>query len=166
LRCWQDGRVAGCRAGLDRGLRVRLAADRQSGSSYVLLFVLVLFVGMMVIAGLAVDGSGVVRAKQNALEVADEASRAGAQELSGTQGMGGQQRLDATRAEQTVRDWVAVAAPDLVVDDVQVEGSKVTVHLSGRYKTVFLGIILIDEIGYTMSGSADGFQVLDGQAVP
>ena len=151
-------------------LRGRLAgAEGERGAGEIQLFFAVLFLGLMVSAGLAVDGGAKIRGIEQATWTASQAARAAADQLAGPAGMGGVEQIDPVQARQVVEQYVAaskVPGIELAVDDVQTDGQRVTVSVSGTYHTIFLGIIFIDELHFTATGSATGVQVIDGQAVP
>ena len=135
---------------------------------YVLVFVLVTFVGMMVVAGLAVDGSGQVRAKEQACATADDAARAGGQQIAGGQVVAGSgMALYDDAATQAAASWVAGVrggAVDRWTGSAWVDGDTVKVTVSGTYKTIFLGIIGIDRLSVSCTGSASPVRVFDGEA--
>ncbi|HET7489171.1 MAG TPA: pilus assembly protein TadG-related protein [Acidimicrobiales bacterium] len=87
----------------------------------------VLFVA---IAGLVFDAGTILNAKREAMDVAQEAARAGAQGLATEdvrQGQGGALHLDPARAEEAARRYLAKVGDE---GSVSVEGDVVTVTVT------------------------------------
>jgi Flp pilus assembly protein TadG len=115
-------------------------------------FLAVAVTGLLVLAGLVVDGGGKVRAAQRADRVAAEAGRAAAQQLDVPGALAGQR--------PRVRVQPAVAAARRYLQDQQVSGAvsvspdrrRITVQVTSTVRTVFLALIGVSEL--TAHGSA------------
>lgn len=130
--------------------RTRRAPEREEGR--VTAFVVTAVTGILALAGLVLDGGLALAAKVEAIGVAEEAARAGAQQLD----------LAAYRADGTVllvpADAVAAAYEylDMVTatGTVTVTGSTVTVTVTAVHRTQMLGLVGIGTLTVTGAGSA------------
>lgn len=126
-----------------------IAADRGA----VTIFVSVAALGLLVLAGLVVDGAAKVRAVQRADRVAAEAARAAGQRVD--------RAAVLTRSSIRVDRRAAVAAADAhlraagVVGSAEFasDGSSLTVTATASEPTVFLGLIGVPR--FTVEGRAD-----------
>lgn len=153
---------------LVRRARQRMADEPESGAWVTIWCVLMFFLVAMACTGLVVDGSARARGAQRAGWVASDAARAAADELWAAQATGGTPDPDQARA--VAQEWVHAANggtdDGLKVKDVQVDGSTVTVTVTGTYDTIFLELFHISHLRFTVTRSATAVQVIDGQAVP
>jgi hypothetical protein len=106
--------------------------DRGSISA----FVVVITITVLACAGLAVDGARVVGAKVAAADHAENAARAGAQELTALRG-GGAPQLDVGRARGAAEAYLAAENLD---GDVTVDGGRVTVTVRSTINTTLLSL--------------------------
>jgi Flp pilus assembly protein TadG len=116
-------------------------------------FFAVLVPGLLLIIGLAVDGSAKVQATQRANAIADEAARAGGQAIDVSAALAGDIRLDpsgAVTAAQAYLDRTGVQGQVTVVD-----GDTLQVTTSVTQPTSFLGAIGITSFTVEGTGSAD-----------
>ncbi len=135
------------------GRGVNHAPDRGS----VTVFVAIAAVGLLVVAGLVVDGSAKVRAAQRADRVAAQAARAGGQAIHVTDVLAG----DRVRVDRRA----ALAAVDAYLRAAGVEGSAslvgggsgLAVSTTISAPTVFLGLIGVSS--FTVQGSAEAVLV-------
>lgn len=128
--------------------RVR-TADGERGSLTVMTAVLAL--ALLAVAGLVVDGTGQLRAGQQAVGAAQQAARVGAEALdAATLRAGGPVTVDPAAAASTVRGYLDAAGytGTVTVTDPTTLQVTVTVHRP----TVVLGLIGIDS--YTATGTA------------
>ncbi|MGG5258652.1 pilus assembly protein TadG-related protein [Phycicoccus avicenniae] len=102
-------------------------------------------VAMIVLVGLAVDLGGQVRAQQQARAVAAQAARAGGEQLDAASAVRGEAvRPDTARAARAAR---ALLAESGVAGTVRVTaGTTVTVDVSDTYRTLFLGVIGLNQL--------------------
>lgn len=125
------------------------AADAERGSLTVMTAVLVL--ALLAVAGLVVDGTGQLRAGQQATAAAQQAARAGAEALDAA-GLraGGPITVDPVAAAATVRGYLAAAG---YAGAVTVTGpTTLRVTITVHRPTVLLGLIGIHS--YTATGTA------------
>jgi Flp pilus assembly protein TadG len=114
-------------------------------------FVAVLSVGLFVLAGLVVDGGRAVVAKRQAIDVAQQAARVGADQLSVDALRSGSIVIDPAAASAAVERYLSVADEQ---GTVSVRGTTVTVRIVGSAPTTILGIVGISRIGVSASASA------------
>lgn len=126
---------------------------KPTDAGSVSLFVAVAAFAVLVLTGLVVDGSGKIRALQRADAAAQEAARAGGQELALPAAVRGQSsRVQATAAAAVARSYLREAGVDgqvVIVDGGR--GLRVTTSLS--YRPTFLSMIGVGALG--VSGRAD-----------
>ena len=123
----------------------------ERGSLSVLLAVLV--PGLLLIIGLAVDGSAKVQATQRANAIADEAARAGGQAIDRSAALTGELRLDvpaAIAAAQAYLDRQDVPGTVTVID-----ADTLAVTTTITEPTIFLGLLGITSMTVDGSGTAD-----------
>ena len=116
--------------------------------------------GVMLLAGLAVDGSGQVRARQAACEGAAQAARAAGQHLTDGAVRGRAAGTDPARAGAAARAHLTAAA---LSGTVTVTAGHVTVTATGQYQTLFLGLIGISALTASCTSTAVPVRALDGQ---
>jgi Flp pilus assembly protein TadG len=110
-----------------RSLRARWTRLREQGEAgFVSLYVVVITVGLLAMAGLVIDGGNALAAREKATDVAQQAARAGADALSPDSLRGSPTGLTASPA-------AAQAAANRVLDTAAVTG---TVSVDGDNVTV------------------------------
>ena len=123
------------------------------------LFVVLLAVALMAMAGLVVDGGYALAARQEAAATAEQAARAGADALSHDSVRGtGPIRLDPAAATAAAQAYLAArgrAGQATAVGDI------VNVTVSITRRTAILSALGIDSIGATAHASARGITGID-----
>ncbi len=131
----------------------RLRAMRRpddAGQSTTLYVVLV--AALIVVAGLVVDGGAYMQAKDRSTHVAQEAARAGANAVSGSTVLGAPlPQVNAVQAETKAQEYISAAGME---GSVRVEGDLVTVEVTDKRRTTFLGIVGISSVSATSQESA------------
>jgi hypothetical protein len=123
-------------------------SDRGSVST----FVLVLVFGLVMLAGLGLDGGLALAAKVRATGQGESAARAGAQALDLTVYRAtGELRLDPSRARELALDYLSNVG---ATGTVEVAGDTVTVQVDETYRTQLLSLIGIDTIAAHGLGAA------------
>jgi Flp pilus assembly protein TadG len=123
-------------------------SDRGSVSA----FVLVLVIGLIMLAGLGLDGGLALAAKVRATGQAESAARAGAQALDlATYRATGQLRLDPARAQRLAYEYLSNVG---ATGTVEVTGDTVTVRVDETYRTQLLSLAGIDTIASHGAGAA------------
>lgn len=125
------------------------SADRGSISIYAA----IVLVGLLVIIGISVDGGGKMRATERADSLAQEAARAGGQELNAGDAIAGDKiAVDPAAARAAALDYLrqAGARGTVTVSD---DGKTLTVTVDGQYRTRFLSVIGVT--GMSVTGHAD-----------
>ena len=124
---------------------------REQGSVSLMLVVMVL--GLLVAAGLVVDGGAKLRAVQQATAAAGEAARAATQQVNvaGVQRTG-TARLTASAARAAAQAALADAG---VTGTVTVTADQVQVSASVSRPTIFLGLLGLHTVTGTGSATAD-----------
>lgn len=110
----------------------------------------------IIAVGLGVDFSGHAAAEQEARAIAAEAARAATHAVSVTDEG---QHLDPAAARRAGQQFADAAGYTAHVD---IGAMSVDVTIDGAYETVFLGLIGIDSIGFTVTSSAVAVRTLDG----
>lgn len=115
-------------------------------------FVVVITTACLVFAGLVLDGGLALAAKTTAIGHAQEAARAGAQELDlAAYRTGGDARLDPSAAQAAAQRYLgAVGATGTVAADA----TTVRVHVDTQQRTQILGLIGLGEIAVSGDGQA------------
>lgn len=115
-------------------------------------FVVVITTACLLFAGLVLDGGLALAAKTKAIGHAQEAARAGAQELDlASYRAGGDARLDPSAAQAAAQRYLgAVGATGTVTADA----TTVRVHVDARQRTQILGLIGLGEIAVSAEGQA------------
>lgn len=148
--------VAGNRKRFTRGRR---GYGRDLGErGLVSVWTAVALVAFIVIIGIGVDFSGHARMSQEARAVADEAARAGGQQLQLTSGRA---RPDVHKAILAANTYVAGSS--FTGTSYVRGGTIVEVTVTGQYPCVFLSIIGISSLPIKESGAADVASVLAGE---
>lgn len=126
-----------------------LPAQRESGSltAFVAVFALALFA----LIGLVVDAGRAIAAKRSADDIAEQAARAGAGQLSVDALRRGQVIIDAGAAVEASDAYLAAAGQS---GTTSVSGDTVTVRIEESEPTVMLEIVGIDRINVSAVASA------------
>ncbi|HLX89307.1 MAG TPA: pilus assembly protein TadG-related protein [Acidimicrobiales bacterium] len=114
-------------------------------------FLAVLATGLFVVVGLVVDGGRAIAAKREAADVAEQAARVGADQLSIDDLRAGRFVVDPQAASNAVAGYLSVAR---MTGHSSVSGDSVTVHVSDNSTTAVLGIIGIRVIPVSATASA------------
>ena len=118
-----------------RGRRAQLRAQAEAG--FVSLYVVVITVGLLAMAGLVIDGGNALAAREQAADVAQQAARAGADALSPESLRGSPTGLTASPvAAQAAANRVFDAAG--VTGTVSVDGADVSVIVVVHKDTTIL----------------------------
>jgi len=128
--------------------------DRERGN--VTLALIILIVGVLLMVGLVVDGSGKIQAGDRANQLASSAARVAANSLTGNVIANGSLQLDGIAAQNAALNYLAAAGVEgtaFVVDNT------VTVTVTDHYDTIFLSIVGIDRL--TGQGTASA-QLING----
>lgn len=137
------------------------SGGRDEGSA--LVWVLLLMPVLMALLGLIFDGGAAINGSQEADNVADQAARAGADQLDTTsvraaQGLYGP--ADSARAANAACAYVAVASPHMTCS-ASVDADAVIVAVSATVQTQFFAVIGINELTVHGDGSADSHTGID-----
>ncbi len=149
--------------------RLRAAARslvRHTGgpadSGRVTAFAVLMCTALLAVAGLVLDGGLAVSAKVQALDIAQAAARAGAQELDlpvyRTTGVA---RLDPARARQAAQQWLATAHADGEV--VEATTARVTVLVRRTTTTQLLQLVGVRDLHVSATASATAVQGITGE---
>jgi Flp pilus assembly protein TadG len=131
-------------AALPQSLDLGLGRDRGSVS---ILFVCSLFVITMIIA-LTVDGSGQIRTRQRAADVAAEAARVGAQgiDLAGAI-RGAKKTINEASATALVTDYLKTMGATLVSIQLTNGDTRITVKVQLKYTATLMPLFNQNEYG-------------------
>jgi Flp pilus assembly protein TadG len=126
----------------------RLWLGRERGS--VTAFVVIITVALLFVAGLVIDGGFLLTTKRQAINVAEQAARAGAQGLAVEQiRTSGAHTLDSARAAASAQDYLATAGRE---GTVTVHPDRVEVTVTIPRRLVILGLGGQGEV--TVTGTA------------
>lgn len=115
-----------------------IRSRRGDDCGQVTAFVVVFTMALVFVAGLVVDGGVLLTTKRQAMNIAEQAARAGAQGLSIDQLRStGVQALDPQSAADTAHRYLAAAG---YRGDVAVAGNRVTVSVAIRRRPLILGL--------------------------
>jgi len=134
-------------------IRERITADGEDGAASV--FVLGLVVVLMIVAGLVVDGGRAVNGRAAAMDAAEQAARAGANQLllDSTRGDGGA-RLDPVTARAAAVESLVAQGYDAARITVTADENQVSVTVRDDVPTALLSLALIFSI--EVEGRATG----------
>jgi len=133
-------------------MTARLRPVVRGEEGQVTAFVVVAVTGLLLVAALVLDGGNALAARSRAIGIAEEAARAGCQQIDLAAYRAGRPlTLDPPAAERAVRDYLAAAGAggQVVVDD-----GAVTVTATVRGDTQLLGVIGIETFEVTGTGAA------------
>lgn len=134
---------------------------RRDERGSVSVWLVMMTVALVVIVGIAVDLGGQVHARQRAHDVASEAARAGAQQLTTADAMrGNQTAIDVSKGKAAALAYATAAGyratVTLTTDDL------LQVTVTGSYQPVFLGAVGVGTAPVTAHASARVVRVLNG----
>ncbi len=142
---------------LDRWVRHRLGVG---DAGQVTPFVVLLSVALLAVAGLVLDAGIAISTKVQALDVAQSAARAGAQQLDlyayRTRGI---TQLDPSRAASTARSWLASAG---VTGDASATATTVTVTVRRTSRTQILQIVGVSGLNVSATATATAVHGVTG----
>ncbi|MEU3796022.1 pilus assembly protein TadG-related protein [Streptomyces fructofermentans] len=125
--------------------------DDRGGAT---VFVAVCVLALIGIIGVAVDGGGKMRATERADHIAGEAARAGGQAIDPAQAINGRAIVvDPQDAQAAAQSYLRAAGATGTVS-VSGDGTHLTVHITGSYKTNFLSAVGIGSLPVTGHGQA------------
>jgi Flp pilus assembly protein TadG len=141
-------------ARIARSLPARWAQLREHAEAgFVSLYVVVITIGLLAMAGLVIDGGNAITAREQAVDAAQQASRAGADALSADSLRGNPSRLSASPA-------AAQAAANRVLQtvgltgSVSVDGDNVTVTVVVHKSTTILSAFGLNDISGRATATA------------
>jgi Flp pilus assembly protein TadG len=118
-------------------------------------FLVVVLIGLLALLGLVVDGGRALAAHQEAVDVAEQAARAGADALSVEGLRDGVVRMDPTRARMAAEKYLRQAGLN---GEVSIQGEWVKVSVTREMRTVLLGIVGLPTIKVVATGRARDVQ--------
>jgi Flp pilus assembly protein TadG len=125
----------------------------------VTMFVVLITVALLLMAGLVIDGGYALAARQEASNTAEQAARVGADALSrDSLRAGGRARVDPAAAAAAARGYLATVGHG---GEVEVAGDTVTVSVRVSERTAILSAVGISAITVTGSATARGLTGID-----
>ncbi|HVV12112.1 pilus assembly protein TadG-related protein [Amycolatopsis sp.] len=141
-------------------LRRRMGRLREDQNGRVTAFVVILVTAILLFAGLTLDGGLALAAKVRAIGEAQEAARAGAQEIDlAAYRANGALRLAPQQASAAARAYLAAAGH---AGTVSVAGDTVNVTVTVSQSTRLLGLVGIDSLTVTGTGQAQPQRGISG----
>lgn len=134
-------------------LRLRLVCADPDGGGLSLVMA-VLMVGLMMMAGLVLDGGRAIAARESAAEIAQDAARAGADALAPNSVHATSPRLlttDPAAARQAVDHAVTAAGASYTMS---INGDIVKVTVTVHRHTLILSAVGVNDVGGTASATA------------
>lgn len=122
-------------------------SERGAAAAVIVLFT----IALMSVAGLVIDGGYALGAQRRAMNAAEQAARAGADQLDQGALRDGEVRVDAGKAQAAALSYLAGAG---LHGKVTVSGGTVTVTASTDQDTTLLRIVGINSIPITVTASA------------
>jgi Flp pilus assembly protein TadG len=139
---------------------LRGAHRTQDDAGQVTPFVVVLCLALLAVAGLVLDAGLALSAKVQALDTAQAAARAGAQQLNlYAYRTGNVAQLDPGRAAAAARAWLASAKVD---GDAAATTTAVTVTVRRTSRTQLLQLVGVSELHVSASATATAVQGVTG----
>ncbi|MFJ3825998.1 TadE/TadG family type IV pilus assembly protein [Streptomyces nodosus] len=136
------------------GGMLRSRSDARGDRGSVSIYVAIVLVGLLVMIGIAVDGGGKMRATERADALAQEAARAGGQQLDAGDAITADRiAVDPAAARAAALDYLRQAGAKGMVD-VSGDARTLTVTVTGKYSTRFLPVIGVTDMSVTGHGSA------------
>jgi len=130
----------------------RRRVRRRSEAGQVTAFVVVLMTALLAAAGLVLDGGLALSTKAGAVDLAEAAARAGANEIDlGAYRSTHVLRLDPVRARTTAQAWLARAGTS---GEVTATASAVTVTVHATHRTQLLQLIGVRELSMSATATA------------
>jgi hypothetical protein len=130
----------------------RITRSRAHDDGSLTVFVVIVFVGLMMFAGIVADGGAALDAKVHALHAASEAARMGAQEMDLlTYHRTGRRVLDPGDADAAARRFLTSVNAE---GTVTATTDSVTVHAMTRHETWLLSLVGIDTLTMTADATA------------
>ena len=141
-------------------LRRRMGRLREDQNGRVTAFVVILVTAILLFAGLTLDGGLALAAKVRAIGEAQEAARAGAQEIDlAAYRANGALRLAPQQASAAARAYLAAAGH---AGTVSVAGDTVNVTVTVSQSTRLLGLVGVDSLTVTGTGQAQPQRGISG----
>lgn len=138
--------------------RIRRRSGDDAGQ--VTPFVVILVVALLALAGLVLDAGLALSAKVQALDAAQAAARAGAQELDlNIYRTTGEARLNPAAAQNAAQAWLAAAALD---GSASATVTDVTVIVHRTHQTQLLQLIGISSLNVSATATATAVQGVTG----
>lgn len=128
-------------------LRQRCGDD----SGHISVFTVVITAALLIVAGLVLDAGLALSAKTRALDVAQSAARAGAQQIDLAAYRTGTLRLNQNAAAAAARGWLATAG---MTGEVTVTGTSVSVTAHTSRRTQLLTLIGVRSLDVSASATA------------
>ena len=143
-----------------RRVGTKLRQRMNSDAGQVTPFTVVMATALFLVAGLVLDAGLALSTKVQALDTAQAAARAGAQQLNlNVYRTTGVAELDPARAEQVARAWLTSAG---VEGDASATTAVVTVTVRRASRTQLLQLLGIRELDVTATASARAVQGVTG----
>jgi len=134
---------------------------RRDQAGQVTVFVVVVFVALLAVAGLVIDGGRALAARRRAIDEAEAAARAGAQALSiDAYRSSATVTLDPTAARAAALGYVAATGD---TGQVTISGGQITVTVQVHQRVTILGIAGVGTMTLNGTGSA---QLIRGVQTP
>lgn len=131
--------------------RKRLPARRRDERGAITIFVVVIFLALIAMAGLVIDGGSALAAKRRAMNTAEQAARVGADALDPASLRSGQPVVAPSRAISTAQAYLDRVGAE---GTVEVAGGTVTVTVTALYDTALLSAIGLNHMTVTSTASA------------
>jgi uncharacterized membrane protein len=125
---------------------------RPSEAGSVTVMVAILAIGLLLLVGLVYDGGRILTAKRRAINTAEQAARAGAQEVSiASVRAGGPHRLDPPAAQAAALSYLSQAGYS---GAAHVRADSIEVDVAWSQPTVILHLVGVGTPGGTVGASA------------
>lgn len=130
----------------------------ERGSSS--LFFAALVASLLIVVGLVVDGAGMIKATQQADQLAQQAARQVGQQLTDDAMTGDPVTIDKGPARVAAEKFLAQAG---ATGSVTVSGTKISVEVHTSYHPRFLAMIGVGNLDAEGHATVDAVRVIDGK---
>lgn len=133
-----------------RWKRLMAGKDRDERGA-ITVFVVIIFIALIAMAGLVIDGGSALATKRRAMNTAEQAARVGADALDPASLRSGQPVVAPSRAISAAQAYLDKVGAE---GTVGVDGGTVTVTVTATYDTAMLSAIGVNRMTVTSKASA------------
>lgn len=137
---------------MNRIKQLLVGGQRRDEQGISTLFVVLFAVAMLAVAGLVIDGGYALGAKREAMNVAEQAARAGADALDQAALRSGETRVDGGKAVGAAQAYLSQVG---ATGSVTINGGEVTVTVTDEQQTAILSAVGISTLPIKATATAE-----------